>query len=278
MPRVHSVMPQYWADYDMFMPALQVGNLLDNLARIFFSDKNNMRKYRESIASRDALIDSLWNEYASNKNTKNDPSVNKLTKLYYKDIYTSKKEFAATIHDLYMLAEQYDRLGWVLSTEPIVWYNKFNRGWVAGETDMVAVDREGKVHIIDFKTSHWKKGNQENVFGHFEINYSGIITPDVEELLSTLNKEDFTVGPRGKGLSKKAREVIHKIRMHGVNEATSPKEKREAIKNNRQLKVVWDDTLQQAVLHFMGSAYTALGGSFRVSHDSQVNGERRGSK
>jgi ATP-dependent exoDNAse (exonuclease V) beta subunit len=31
---------------------------------------------------------------------------------------------------------------------------------VAGETDMIAVDKEGRYHIIDFKTSLWSYADQ----------------------------------------------------------------------------------------------------------------------
>lgn len=63
------------------------------------------------------------------------------------------------VRQLIRIKEQYDILGWELIAEPQYFYSEIydNRTGrvrrVAGETDMIAVDKEGKYHIIDFKTS-----------------------------------------------------------------------------------------------------------------------------
>ena len=82
-----------------------------------------------------------------------DPSNPNALDLTYAELYQDREAFARTIKDLYELAKQYRDLGWILSTDKIVWHSQFESGWVAGETDMLAVDRDGNIHIIDFKTA-----------------------------------------------------------------------------------------------------------------------------
>ncbi len=253
MPRVHSVMPKYWAQDGSFQPALQVGNAFDNLARTFFGDKSNIDKYQ---TNRDSLIDALYNQYASNKDSEND------TKKTYSQLYSSKESFAQTIDDLYNLAKQYDQLGWELSTEPVVWYADFGNGYIAGETDMLAIDENGNVHIIDFKTASYKEGSIKNPFGHYETYYGFSIGNDLENRMMQLSKDDFQVGPRKMGLSKAARQFIRDVR-----ERTK----------NPNIKVEWDDQKEQAVLKYINSDYSNVGSSsFRQTH--VYNGTTKGSK
>lgn len=253
MPRVHSVMPKYWAQDGSFQPALQVGNAFDNLARMFFGDKSNIDKYQ---TNRDLLIDSLYNQYASNKDSEND------TKKTYSQLYSSKEAFAQTVDDLYALARQYDQLGWELSTEPVVWYADFGKGYIAGETDMLAVDENGNIHIIDFKTASYKEGSIKNPFGHYETDYGFSIGDKLEARRMQLNKEDFQVGPRKTGLSKAARQFIHDVRDYT---------------KNRNIKVDWDDQKEQAVLKYINSDYSNPAASgFRQTH--VYKGKTKGSK
>lgn len=71
----------------------------------------------------------------------------------------SQSVYEDFVRQLELIKEQYDKLGWVLIAEPHYFYSelydsrtgKVRR--VAGETDMIAIDKEGKYHIIDFKTS-----------------------------------------------------------------------------------------------------------------------------
>lgn len=252
-------MPKYWADDGMFMPALQVGNAIDNLARLFFGDKNNIVLYE---TDKQALVQRLANEYASHKDNPNDPSLNKLQKLYYRDLFNRPEEFEKTIDDLYQLFKQYQILGWELNTEPVVWYAQFANGWVAGETDMLAVDRDGNIHIIDFKTASSKEGSGINPFGRYTNKYTYKIPAQLEERLLELNKSDFTVGPRGKGLSKAARKLAKDIRKY---------------KGSRNIIIVWDDDQQRATMRYVTSDYSNNASSvFRMTH--VFNGEIKGSK
>lgn len=253
MQRVHSVMPDYWQNQNQNKAALQVGNVFDNLARLFFGDKNNVLLYQ---TNKQSLVDRLFAEIASHKDNPNDPSLDRINKLKYSDLVAVRGEFEKTIDDMYALAKEYEKLGWELSTEPIVWHIKFPRGWVAGETDMVAVDRDGKIHIIDFKTAKAKSENDVDRFSHV-LGSSEIIIADedLNNKLLSLNKSDFTVGPRKKGLSKKARSVIKEIRRS---------------RKASNLVLLWDDKEDRAKVYGVGSMYTATSASpMRLSHSYQ---------
>jgi ATP-dependent exoDNAse (exonuclease V) beta subunit len=112
---------------------------------MFFGDINNIALYEQN---KDAFVES-WFDRQSSEDLDNPNKVDKT----YRELYGSKEAFENTINDLYKLAKQYRDLGWALSTDKIVWYSKFASGYVAGETDMIAVDRDGNIHIIDFKTA-----------------------------------------------------------------------------------------------------------------------------
>lgn len=272
MPRVHSIMPQYWIGGNergtgAFMPALQVGNVFDNLARIFLGDKQNLRAYEQN---REALVEHLWNEPASHKDSPNDPGIKDMSKLLYKDIYSTKEEFAKTIDDLYDIGSTYEDLGWELSTDSIVWYSRLKDGYVAGETDMLAVDENGDIHIIDFKTAK-QRADGNSPFGYFDVRYTYSIGDELERERLSLSEEDFKAGPRGKGLSKNARAFIKKVRMRGIDLKMPYEQRRQIAERNRHLKVVWDSKANngegEAVLMYMSSDYTQYGGTFRQSHE-----------
>lgn len=67
--------------------------------------------------------------------------------------------FKSIISQLKSIQEYYNSLGWTLYTQPYTWHtSRFDsktgkRVNIAGETDMIAVDQDGGIHIIDFKTS-----------------------------------------------------------------------------------------------------------------------------
>jgi hypothetical protein len=66
------------------------------------------------------------------------------------------------VSDLKQLAQVFKQRKWVVITEPIVFHaelydnNTRRTVRVAGETDMVAVDENGGIHILDVKTSYKK--------------------------------------------------------------------------------------------------------------------------
>lgn len=230
MPRVHSVMPKYWYGDGSYAAALQLGNAFDNLARMFFGDINNIALYEQN---KDAFVES-WFDRQSSEDPDNPNNVDKT----YRELYGSKEAFANTINDLYELAKQYRDLGWALSTDKIVWYSKFASGYVAGETDMIAVDRDGNIHIIDFKTA---KGIRP--FQTF-VNDDVYRTNKYADLLSTLTEDDFKAGSNKKGLSKAAKAIKRQIR-----EAEGPKGK-----PNRNIMLEWQD--DKAVVKYADSEFS----------------------
>ena len=239
VPRVHSVMPKYWYEEGSYAAALQLGNAFDNLARIFFGDVNNINLYENNP---ETLINELFNRSVS-EDQNNPNSIDKT----YNSLYTSKEAFADTIKDLYELAKQYRDLGWELSTDKIVWYSEFEYGWVAGETDMLAVDRNGNIHVIDFKTARGLRPFERYT------NADVYRTNKYQDLLSTLTEDDFKAGPRGKGLSKSARNVKKQIS--------------EAEGRNKNIIVAWEDG--KAVLRYANSDYYNNNSQFRKGPKSQ---------
>lgn len=76
--------------------------------------------------------------------------------------YMSKEEFDNIISQLEKVRDYYiNKLGWTLITEPTKFYGEYydNKSGkvirVCGETDMIAIDKFGTPHIIDFKTSKY---------------------------------------------------------------------------------------------------------------------------
>lgn len=253
IPRVHTIMPKYWASDGSFNPSLQMGNAFDNLARMFFGDKNNLTEYE---FDKQALVDRLYNAFAS------DGKDEVLSKVTYSQLMPVRQAFEETIDDLYALADQYDKNGWELSTEPIVWHAQFANGPIAGETDMIAIDRDGNIHIIDFKTARASVNTNVNPFGRFETRYTYSLPEELENRRLKLSKSDFTSGPRNKGLSKDARDFIRDVRK---------------VSNNNRIKVDWNPATEQAELKYIDSNYSKVGGSqFRVTHVYKE--EARGSK
>lgn len=97
-------------------PAVVVGSIIDEIARDFFNpavDVENKKAYRMSDVT-----------------------------------------FNSIIKQLNKLQERFNDLGWVVDTNSYTWYGQFGNGIkMAGETDMIAIDKQGNVHILDFKTT-----------------------------------------------------------------------------------------------------------------------------
>lgn len=97
-------------------PAVVVGSTIDNIARDFFNpniDVQNKPEYR--------MNDAVFNNIIVQLNT---------------------------------LQNRFNDLGWVVDTNSYTWYGKFPNGVnMAGETDMIAIDQQGNIHILDFKTT-----------------------------------------------------------------------------------------------------------------------------
>lgn len=78
----------------------------------------------------------------------------------YKDVM-DEELYYKILQQLDAIRQVYIAIGWKLITEPVYLHSelqdaKGNTVRVAGETDMIAVDKDGNYHIIDFKTSYGK--------------------------------------------------------------------------------------------------------------------------
>jgi hypothetical protein len=135
--------------------SVKYGNLMDEICRTFFAGKlASYSKYKDNMSER------TYNEI---------------------------------VRQLSEIKKLYDSRGWVLITDPVFLYSELQYAngdviRVAGETDMIAVDSDGKYHIIDFKTS----------FGSFVPKLGGrnhnIVYDRFSQALPTLDKD--TTEPR----------------------------------------------------------------------------------
>ena len=97
-------------------PAVVVGSIIDEIARDFFN-----------------------------------PKVNLVNKPEYR---MSDNTFNGIVSQLNKLQERFNNLGWVVDTYSYTWHGQLGNGVrVAGETDMIAIDRDGNIHVLDFKTT-----------------------------------------------------------------------------------------------------------------------------
>ena len=99
-------------------------------------------------------IDQIFREFFKNKG-----------KIENKPEYKmSNKVFNELVEQLYELAERFAKNGLVVDTNDYTWYGVFNGIRVAGETDMIVIDRKGNIQIFDFKTTNSRnKLNIDNI-------------------------------------------------------------------------------------------------------------------
>mgnify|MGYP000510798675 FL=1 len=108
-------------------------NVLHNI----YSNVNNKDQYESNIKDGVDIIKSILNNIGASQSM-SDEQIRKL------------------VIELAGLKKQFDDLGWTLITNAYTWHAEFpGVGRVAGETDMIGVDQDGKIHIIDFKTSKY---------------------------------------------------------------------------------------------------------------------------
>ena len=96
-------------------PALVVGTHIDKIARLFFARKN----------------------------PQNEP-----------EYCMSDEVFNSVIDQLKNLDQRFKQLKWSVYTEELTWYGQMSNGiGFAGTTDLIAVDQQGRIHVLDFKTT-----------------------------------------------------------------------------------------------------------------------------
>lgn len=128
-------------------PSVVAGSIIDEIARIFFSSKDRVVQFDE--------------KYKMSKETFND-----------------------LIEQLKETDKRFVKLGWVVDTTPYTWYGNLGNGTrIAGETDMIAIDQQGNIHVLDFKTTRSSKrfglyldpetGKQKSHFIHDVAKFDG---------------------------------------------------------------------------------------------------------
>lgn len=105
-------------------------------------------------------IDSIARDFFKNKGVvENKPEYN-----------MSQSTFNSVISQLKKLRDRFNELKWVVYTDDFVWHGQTGMGThFAGATDMIAVDQQGRIHVLDFKTT----GNA-NRFETY-LQYEGVI-------------------------------------------------------------------------------------------------------
>jgi hypothetical protein len=132
--------------------AVIAGTAIDTVVRDFFKNKGNIQNKPEYFMSDDA----------------------------FGDLYSQLIDF-----NDYLV----NTLGWVVDTTDYTWFGtNLNGKRVAGETDMIAIDQSGDIHIIDFKTSRSRN------------RFDTIIDPETDEEISPFIDEvasfDDRIGKR----------------------------------------------------------------------------------
>ena len=108
---------------DLVNRAVVAGQILDEINRLFFAGKTVVNKPEYKMA---------------------------------------QSAFDQLIADLTVQKKLYEDRGWILSTEPYCWHCVLADGTkIAGETDMIGVDKDGNIHIIDFKTSKYSFAQEQ---------------------------------------------------------------------------------------------------------------------
>lgn len=168
--------------------SVNVGNIVDELSRNFFGSDLLYAK----TSSTEGILELF--------NSKNEFSGKSYAELFGNDI----KAFESLINQLRNQYEYYTKkLGWKLNALPITWHQEFNSvGYVAGQTDLIGIDKDGGIHIIDFKTSKY------SFLQDYSINDTTVqLQQDYAAELNILTKEDFD----GNKLSKRARNILKNI-------------------------------------------------------------------
>jgi len=150
-------------------------NVLHNI----YSNVNNKDQYESNIKDGIDIIKSILNNIGAGQSM-SDEQIRKL------------------VIELAGLKKQFDDLGWTLITNAYTWHAEFpGVGRVAGETDMIGIDRDGKIHIIDFKTSKYSFAETRGV--------SSLLTDRFKSELNKLTIDDV------KNNTPAARKVVNNI-------------------------------------------------------------------
>lgn len=138
------------------------------LAKMLKHDKTNLFQTWGSTQTGNYFDEIARNIFAG-VNLQYDPKYQMTEELFNKIVEDLKKQKAFL-----------DKMGYVVITDPLFWHcelfdkNKQSQGFVAGETDMVAVDKDGHIVIIDFKSSkHSWVADKNGYIEALDLRYKG---------------------------------------------------------------------------------------------------------
>lgn len=214
-------------------------NIIENLAK---SIVNSRRDISSSIRMGNIMDEFNRNFYGTQILYSQTSTEDGIIKLYnsknesdgrtYAELFNNYENFKNLVIQTRNNYEYYTKtLGWKLVSLPFVWRANFDKiGWVAGETDMIGVDKNGGMHIIDFKTSKYTFGKE------YVPNIQ--LTHDYVSDLNAIHAEDFKEGKP----NKKVRNILRAIK--------------DDIKN-KNIAIVWDDTANRAVIVNKGMPFVS---------------------
>lgn len=160
-------------------PSVVVGNIVDEISRFMFGHFEGVEAL-EYITMKSDTKD----KYEQNVKYAID-----IVKSILNDIDASQVMSDEQIRDLVIelagILKQFTDLGWVLNTNAYTWHAEFpGVGRVAGETDMIGIDQDGKIHIIDFKTSRLQfaktRGRNSTIVQDFKSELDKLTVDDVK--------------------------------------------------------------------------------------------------
>lgn len=160
-------------------PSVVVGNIVDEISRFMFG-------HFEGV---EALVYITMHSDTKDKYEQNVKYAIDIVKSILNDIDASQVMSDEQIRDLVIelagILKQFTDLGWVLNTNAYTWHAEFpGVGRVAGETDMIGIDQDGKIHIIDFKTSRLQfaktRGRNSTIAQDFKSELDKLTVDDVK--------------------------------------------------------------------------------------------------
>ena len=160
-------------------PSVVVGNIVDEISRFMFGHFEGVEaleyitrhsdtkdKYEQNVKYAIDIVKSVLNDIGASQ-------------------VISDEQIRDLVIELAGILKQFTDLGWVLNTNAYTWHAEFpGVGRVAGETDMIGIDQDGKIHIIDFKTSKLQfaktRGRNSTIAQNFKSELDKLTVDDVK--------------------------------------------------------------------------------------------------
>lgn len=160
-------------------PSVVVGNIVDEISRFMFGHfegaealeyitmhSDTKDKYEQNVKYAIDIVKSVLNDIGASQ-------------------VISDEQIRDLVIELAGILKQFTDLGLVLNTNAYTWHAEFpGVGRVAGETDMIGIDQDGKIHIIDFKTSRLQfaktRGRNSTIERNFKSELDKLTVDDVK--------------------------------------------------------------------------------------------------